>query len=143
MALVLTPASCSFPTSFEALGHAAAFCGNVLIVTTGVLIITMGLIFFLKRPLKLFGYVLLTAVTLIGGVASFALANITSRNQLECAGVPDAGADLIRRAEESYHTLLVFQSLVVTTSVLTFVLVLITFFSLIYSMFLAPRKRVR
>lgn len=140
MALVLTLANCSFPTTFEALGHTAAFCGNVLIITACVLVIIMGLIFWLKRLVKLFGYVLLTGVTLVGGISSFALANITSRNQLECAGVPNAGAELVRRAEESYHTLLFFQFLVGASCVLTFVLVLTSIFSLC-SAFLAVRDR--
>ena len=126
MALVLTLAMCAFPTSFEALWQVAAFCGVVLIITT-------GLIFWQKRSLKRFGNAPLMGATVVGGTWSFVLAVVTSRNYLVCAGVPGAGVDLVHRAEESYHTLLVFQAIVGATCVLTFILVLISVFSLYFT----------
>src|SRR5260370_31905817 len=92
-------AICVFPITFMDLWHIAAFCGIVLIITTCV-------IFWQKRSLKQLGFTLLMGATLVGGIWSFALAMVTSRNYLVCTGAPGAGADLIRQAEENYQTLL-------------------------------------
>ncbi len=71
--------------------------------------------------------------TLVGGIWSFALAIVTSRNYLVCAGVPGASAALIQSANENYQTLLVFQSVVGFTTVFMVVLVLISVISLGFS----------
>ncbi|GCE25502.1 hypothetical protein KDA_09860 [Dictyobacter alpinus] len=126
MASVLILAMCAFPTSFETLWQEATFCGVVLIITA-------SLIFWQKRSLKQFGYALLIGSTLVGGIWSFVLASVTSRNYLICAGVPGAGADLVRRADESYHTLLVFEAVVGATCIMTLILVLISVFSLYFA----------
>ena len=76
------------------------------------------------------GSVFLMGITLVGSIWSFALAIATSKNYLICAGVPGAGADLIHQAEESYQTLLTFQSVVALTAIVTLILVIISAFSL-------------
>lgn len=121
MAIVF--AMCAFPTTFIDLWHVATVCSIVLIVTTCV-------IFWRRHALKSLRSALLMGVTLVGGLWSLALAVVTSRNVLVCAGVPGAGADLIQRADESYQTLLAFQSVVTATVIAALLLVLISAFSL-------------
>jgi hypothetical protein len=139
MASALTLASCSFPTSFETLWQTAALCGVVLIIIASVLFCQSAFSFLdqfygeQKRSLKHLGRTLLIGATLVGGIWSFALAVVTSQydNSLVCAGAyapgltPGEKAVLVRRAEDSYHTLLAFQAVVNLTIALTIILALI------------------
>lgn len=126
MTSALIFAYCAFPTSFEALWQDAAVCDVILLITA-------SLIFWQKRSFKQWSNALLMGVLLVGGIWSFALASVTSQNYLVCAGVPGAGTDWIHRAEESYHTLLVFETVVRVTQALTFIFVLISVFSLYFT----------
>ena len=119
-------AMCAFSTSFDILWKVAAVCCIALIVTTIV-------VFRQKHLLRRWGYTVLLGVTFIASVWSLALAITTSRNTLVCAGTPGASADLVRSAEESYHTLLAFQSTVVTTSIATIVIIIASVAILYYS----------
>jgi hypothetical protein len=119
MAAVFIFAMCVFPTTFESLWRFAAFCGIVLTITTCVIV-------WRKRSLKHLGSTFLMGATLAGSIWSFVLANVTSQNYLICAGVSNASADLIRQSEESAHTLIVFQSVIAATGILTLLLVLIS-----------------
>ena len=122
----LTLANCSFPTTFEALWQVAAFCGVMLLITT-------SLLFWQNRLFKHWSNILLMRGTLVGSIWAFALAFVTSRNYLICAGVPGAPPALVQSANASYQTLLVFQSVVRVTCALTFTFVLIGVFSMYFT----------
>jgi hypothetical protein len=125
-------ALCAFPISFDTLWKVAAVCCIALIVT-------MVVVFRQKRLLRRWESTVLLGITLVGSLWSLALAITASRNTLICAGTPGASADLVRSADESYHTLIVFQSTVITTSVATIVIIIASATVLYY----IHRRRLR
>src|SRR5258706_8522662 len=112
-------ASCAYTSSINFVGiwQVSTCCGVVLSIEAILFV-------WKKRPLKQLYRMMLIGVTCLVAVWSFALAYAASRNTLECAGVLGASADLIRRAEESYHILTTFQVLLLPTLFVTIVFVL-------------------
>lgn len=121
MADILLPVLCAYPTSFDSLEGIAICCGVALIIEA-------ILLFWKKFPAQQIYRWLLIGATVIVGVWSFMLAYIASQNVLVCAGIPNASDDLIRSAEESYHTLIFVQRITNTTFFAALLLVLIGIF---------------
>lgn len=110
-------ASCAYSINFVGIWQVSTCCGVVLSIEAILFV-------WKKRPIKRLYRMMLIGVTCLVAIWSFALAYAASHNTLDCAGVPGASADQIRRAEESYHILTSFQVLLLPTLLVTIVFVL-------------------
>lgn len=121
-------AMCAFPISFEEITTYLIVDGSLLIAATLILFLFSH---FLK--MKRLSYWLIMGVSLVGSIWSFIIAFMASRNYLICAGVPGASTDLVRRAEENYNTLMIFQTVGSLTSLITAFLLAIVGITITYA----------
>jgi hypothetical protein len=134
-ALVYAYSFCSFPTSFEALGFAAACCGTILFLTACLL--------FLRSRIVAHGRLLLVVAPLpaFAAIWSFLLVYVTHSIVLVCAG-PGASADLIKQAKTSYRALMLYQMLVTWTEIITACIVLLVVGFGVWFLLLYRRRKV-